>query len=526
LAPGKQQKTNNQGERRIRLGFWLFLAILIFNFWAYNGGSITGSDGYYVYLSARSILEQGSLSINETGYVPGTETYRAKLGMDGKLYPVSGVGWIISLVPGLVLGKVIALLPLATTPEALINFFASIVMPVAGALLGFLIYASLLRLGVGRAVGIGASLLCILTTPLWHYSSTGNWGEILLCLSFFASFYLLQRYRDSSEVHWLFLSSACLACAMTVKLYALIVVAPILLYLWLILPYPPRKRPLWLIVYLLPFSLGVLVVMTTNLIHFGGVFNVGYTVSNQTRSIPPGIGIFGLLFSPGEGLLFYFPASILAVIGFFKFCRQHRAEAVLIVVSLIAFLIFFGRLWYWSGDPGYGPRYIMPMIPLLILPISHLLNRLRRIPRTIWFAIFASLGILVTLPGLLLQWRFMEHIVPAGGIRYYMPECSPIYAGWRTIILTNSAGIFTPPEIATYPNGPYRLEYPIPPQIVGSFWFSPLCPTTEVDPAIGKTMLVFGFILPLLGGLAMVMLIRQYRRTLCLPEKKFTPRSD
>lgn len=524
--PGRQQKRLNQKERKTRIGLWLFLAILIFNLWAYNGGTTTGSDGYYVYLSARSILERGSLSIDETGYIPGTETYRARLGIDGKLYPVSGVGWIISLLPGLALGKIFSLLPLATTPQALFIFFASIVMPIAGALLGFLIYASLLRLGVGRAVSIGGSLLCMLTTPIWYYSSTGNWGEILLCLSFFASFYLLQRYRESSEVHWLFLSSACLAYAMTIKLYSLILIIPMLFYLWLIMPHSFKKRPFWLVVYLLPFALGVLAVMTTNLLHFGGVFNVGYTVSNQSRSIPPGIGIFGLLFSPGVGLLFYFPASILAVIGFFKFSRQHRAEAVFIVVSLIAFLVFFGRLWYWSGDPGYGPRYVMPLIPLLILPLSHLLDRLRRVPRTIWLSIFATLGILVTLPGLLLSWRFMEHMVPAGGIRYYLPECSPIYAGWRTIILTNSAGIFAPPEIATYPNGPYRLEYQIPPQIVGSFWYSPFCPTTEVNPTIGKTMLVLGFVIPIVGGLAMIMLIVRYRQALLSDQKKSPPAPD
>lgn len=502
----------NQGFHKPRLGLWLFIALLAFNLWAYDGGPGRGSDGYYVYLSALSVIEQGEMNVEESGYSESLGTTRTPQGVDGKLYPASGVGWVASLLPTLALGKLITLLPLATTKAAVTNFFAGLIMPLAGAMLGFLLYAFLLRLGVGRGVSLLIAIAASLTTPLWEYSASASYSEILLSLSLFASFYFLLRYRQSSELHWLFLSSAALGYSITIKFYSLILLIPLLIYLWLILPHPRKKRPLWLAIYLIPFLCGVFMVMIVNLLHFGAVFNTGYSLEVQTRSIPPLVGIFGLLLSPGAGLLFYFPASILATVGFVHLLRRHRAEAIFILTTAIVLVVFFGRLWYWSGDPCYGPRYILPLIPLAMIPIGPLLERLRKPTRITWVLIFSLLGLFAVLPGILLSWNFEERIIPAGGIKYYLPECSPIYTGWRTVVLTTTAGVGAEPQIVTYANGPWQLT--IPPQPVGSFWYSPLYPESEFHPSVGKAMLAFGIIIPIIACLSMLILVIRYRKAI------------
>ena len=83
----------------------------------------------------------------------------------------------------------------------------------------------------------------------------------------------------------------------------------------------------------------------------------------------------------GEGRLYALgPVLWLALPGLFWLRRVARPEALLVLASLAAFLIFNGcygdSIVYWGGAVSVGPRHIVPMLPFLALPLAFAARRL------------------------------------------------------------------------------------------------------------------------------------------------------
>jgi hypothetical protein len=83
----------------------------------------------------------------------------------------------------------------------------------------------------------------------------------------------------------------------------------------------------------------------------------------------------------GEGRLYALsPVLWLALPGLVWLRRAARPEALLVLASLAAFLIFnacYGdSLVYWGGAASVGPRHLIPMLPFLALPIALAARRL------------------------------------------------------------------------------------------------------------------------------------------------------
>ena len=72
-------------------------------------------------------------------------------------------------------------------------------------------------------------------------------------------------------------------------------------------------------------------------------------------------GITGLLFSPGKGLVWYSPIFVLAI-----FHNRDMRMWLPFVLSLI----LHGVIHDWTGGTGWGPRFLVPALPLLLLPLT------------------------------------------------------------------------------------------------------------------------------------------------------------
>jgi len=79
-------------------------------------------------------------------------------------------------------------------------------------------------------------------------------------------------------------------------------------------------------------------------------------------------GIVGLLFSPGNGLVIYVPLLVIAAISFTGFWKRWRPEAALILLLLLLRLAFYARWSYWDGRE-WGPRFLVPLLPLLMVTL-------------------------------------------------------------------------------------------------------------------------------------------------------------
>jgi hypothetical protein len=58
---------------------------------------------------------------------------------------------------------------------------------------------------------------------------------------------------------------------------------------------------------------------------------------------------------------------VLGFAGLFIMFRTRRAEAILFSLVILAELLFFAMYEFWTGGWNWGPRYLLPTVPLLVL---------------------------------------------------------------------------------------------------------------------------------------------------------------
>ncbi|HEX6095333.1 MAG TPA: hypothetical protein VF432_03330 [Thermoanaerobaculia bacterium] len=88
--------------------------------------------------------------------------------------------------------------------------------------------------------------------------------------------------------------------------------------------------------------------------------------------LPMPEAMWGLTFSEYRGLFFASPFLLLAFLGLH---RMKRRDAV--VILTVAAIFFFAMAGFngWHGGGAFGPRYLLPMVPLLAIPLLYVRGR-------------------------------------------------------------------------------------------------------------------------------------------------------
>lgn len=147
-------------------------------------------------------------------------------------------------------------------------------------------------------------------------------------------------------------------------------------------------------------------------------------------------GLPGLLVSPGRGLLWFFPASALLAAGARALLRAAapearrlgEASAALVVLSLA----LYGAFRVWWGGWSWGPRFLVPIVPFLVLCAVAWASTSASRRRA--FLALAALGALAALQGVLFD--FVEHhrALTRAGLdperAHYSWAASPLFGGW------------------------------------------------------------------------------------------------
>jgi hypothetical protein len=194
-------------------------------------------------------------------------------------------------------------------------------------------------------------------------------------------------------------------------------------------------------------TLGGLLILAgiLNYVRFGSISEFGYGSQYGNLSLNKGwIGLVGLVLSPGKGILFYFPPIILLPLAILFSYRQNKGLSFITVYVLGVVWLYFGTIdinggsRFWSGAFAWGPRYLIPTLPLIVIMLGGLIKYPRK-PHTKRL-INASListcvaGFIVNLGGVLV-WTEYELIYGfdneklGGGIDETMtwdPKYSPI----------------------------------------------------------------------------------------------------
>jgi hypothetical protein len=139
--------------------------------------------------------------------------------------------------------------------------------------------------------------------------------------------------------------------------------------------------------------------MAYNTAVFGGPLSLGYSHSElwlrehgtgwMSLTWPSLEAAWGITFSPFRGLFFYAPLLLLSIPGFGLWwqARAHRLEWWAAVLIALAFLLFNAASSMWWGGFAVGPRYLLPALPLLALPLARVFREAQTRP---WLAVLAG----------------------------------------------------------------------------------------------------------------------------------------
>ncbi|MCA1669678.1 MAG: hypothetical protein LC793_20260, partial [Thermomicrobia bacterium] len=171
---------------------------------------------------------------------------------------------------------------------------------------------------------------------------------------------------------------------------------------------------------------------------YGSPLTTGYGDSPNIFTTPLTTGLHGLLYSSGKGILWYAPPLIFAVIGFVLFLRRFPRDAVVVLCAGGVNLLFYARLKYWHGDGAWGPRYLLIVLPWLLLPALPVLDRLLAPGRSAVRTVARAGAVVVVLAGITVQSLALAVSFdvplltnPNEQARFFSPAQSPIHLEYQ-----------------------------------------------------------------------------------------------
>jgi hypothetical protein len=343
--------------------FLLFVAV-----YALTGSDVTVYDtdaSHARYEVTKAIVERFDVSIPKGLGVKGT---------DGRDYSWFGLGSSALAIPLYSIGEYVG------TPEYAVSMMNHLI----GAATAVLVFLFSLTLGHSFRTSILVSIFYGLGTFAWPLTKQ-PFDHTVETFFVLLSIFLTYLYTAHNKAPYLLFSAFSLGCAFLTRLTSVLVL-PSLLILVIIdfsqqfgfkaaLRQIIRAAALFSLV-LLPF---LCLNCWYNYYRFGSIFETGYSLIaaktglNFFSGTPLLTGLSGLLASPGKGFFYYSPVAILSLFAFRSFKKKHCALSWAFLLIIVSYLLFLSKNIYWHGDWAWGPRYLLVVTPLFIIPIGELL---------------------------------------------------------------------------------------------------------------------------------------------------------
>jgi hypothetical protein len=145
----------------------------------------------------------------------------------------------------------------------------------------------------------------------------------------------------------------------------------------------------------------------------GSITNTGYpTVEKLSASVfaeSMFVGLWSFFFSFGKSIFFYAPPLVLTVLGLGRFVRTRAPLAWAILLTGGPVVCLYSKFAYWSGDWCWGPRYLLFLVPILLIPATFLVDEMLAARRRIALAacgVLLLIGFTVQVAGASQYWDF------------------------------------------------------------------------------------------------------------------------
>ncbi|MFH1581645.1 MAG: hypothetical protein ABIC39_06170 [Pseudomonadota bacterium] len=490
-------------ERRIKAPGCLFL--LIFSIYVLTFSGVNLGDGLSVFLTSRSIVNKHSLVITTADFnifssvIPNSERGGSiTIGKDGNRYLIPGILMSVLTIPLYFIGNLVGkLFFTGIDPEFTSMFFFSLFNPFVLSLLGLLIYFYLRISGQKIGKSLAWSIFFSLTTFAWLYAKTGFY-EPLMAFLIFLTYLFLFLFKLRRNFIFVILAAIIYGISLFTKGVILIFFPIYILYL-IFMPIEKGKKFQALFSFLSVFLLFLALLCFYNFSIYGSCLAGGYSscINNSESnffvfSVVHFINSFwGLLFSPGKGIIFFAPLMFLFFFNFRRHISNIQQEDIVCFAFFAASILFYSFNFIGVGTAGWGPRYLMPTLPFIIILLAKLnYNKLKQSRLLMGLAIT---GFLVQLPAAIVRWgNFIRAFYGAGFARGidYLPGFSPIIWAWFSLlsIILKSINILPGTISVSVLEGFFLYQGDIPLNKIAEFnlWFLNIL---EINPNL------FGFVL-------------------------------
>lgn len=340
-----------------------------------GGSDYTVDTGRVRYEVTRSIMEKADLAIPSGLGVKGS---------DGRDYSWFGLGQSLLSIPFYLAGKYAG-----TNPMLAVSMMNQLI----GAATAVLVFLFSNALGYSKRASLLVSLFYGLGTIAWHYtkSACDHPAETFFIL---LSTYFMCRYSAGKNVPYLYMSAFSMGAALLTRPYSVLAI-PALLIMPVVVDWKScRFNGIWKSAFmnalqflsaLIPFAA---VALWYNHYRFGSPFETGYGLIAARTGLdfftgtPLTTGLAGFLASPGKGFFYYSPVTFLFFFSIRAFFRKHPGPAACFILLSISYLLFLSKNIYWHGDFAWGPRYLLPITPYLVLPLAELLDSPAWLPKS------------------------------------------------------------------------------------------------------------------------------------------------
>lgn len=357
------------------------------------------------------VLQSDSLLLRHSTAIPqavGSGIWFGKRDIHGIPRSAWPVGHAILVLPWTAIGHALAKLPgLPSANEDLAvsagTCWSSATFAALAVAASFVLF---LNLGAQPRIALACSLVLAFSTPLfvysgWLYSEPATAAILLLAAL------LLFGTGTPPSFSRAVLASLLLAFSVHVRpanfVSALVFLgATFLLDQSAKLQGFPYRTTALLAAFL---GLSVIIYLLRNRALFGNPFDYGVPPSAENGKDleswhnPLWIGVFGYLFSPGKSAFLFAPPIILGILGVPALWRRHRPLAFLCVSLPVVNLLLYSIRTQWEGGYNYGPRYLVPSLIFLCLPVGMLFEGSSRWVRPV-FRTTAVIGLAIQALGL------------------------------------------------------------------------------------------------------------------------------
>ena len=390
----------HRGDVQIRWPWPAAVALFVLLFTIYL---LTGSGGFHIvdeislFAVTESAAKRGAFDTNAIAWMQWTTSPGERLGAlgtGGDVFSKKGPALALLAVP---LYWLMSALPVVGLLQGTLLF--NMLVTAATALL---VWRTALALGYGQWTGVASALLYGLATIAWPYA-THFFGEPLSALALLASLYTLLRLRQTRRLRYAWAAGLAAGLLIAGNAAHAVLFPFFLLYLWHACRASNSQRPgeptpcgrfigrssaagsrlsdlqivlRALAAYLVPLAGAVALLACYNWVRFGHLLRTGYHFqAGEGFNGSLVQGLWGLLFSPYRGLFWYTPLAIASLLSWPRFIARHKEEGWLLVAVSGALVLLFARWWMWWGGFAWGPRFLVPLTPFLVIVLAPVLER-------------------------------------------------------------------------------------------------------------------------------------------------------